>query len=69
MGLTRRQLYETEYIADLLGELREAEARDDVVAIEGLRDEIAFDRAELRRQGSGVVTDAMKRLRTRDAGR
>lgn len=61
MKLTRRQLYETEYIADLLLELVAAEAANDVKAIEWLKDEIAFDRAELRQVGSGVVTDAMKR--------
>jgi len=61
MTFTRKELYETEYIADLLLELEAAGAANDVKAIEWLKDEIAFDRAELRKPGSGVVTEAMAR--------
>jgi hypothetical protein len=68
MTLTRRQLYETEYIADLLEELALAQAANDAVAIAGLTDEIAHDRAELRKPDSGVVTPAMIACWKREAG-
>ena len=56
----------TNHIAELLGELADAERADDVVAIDGLRDMIECNRAELRRPGSGAVTEAMGRYLKRD---
>jgi len=57
---------EADYLADLVGQLQDAEARNDVVAIGGLTDLIAFERAEWAKPGSGDVTDAMRRYLTGD---